>query len=241
MIDPDPHPPVHHARPPLVAVVDDDPDILDLVSLHLTKAGMKVKGFGDAEKFYRTLRQEVPDLVILDLMLPDSDGLEICRHLRGDKALSAIPVIMLTAKADEIDRVLGLEMGADDYITKPFSTKELIARVRAVLRRGKPREQGLGLERIEIDGLVIDAGRHEVLVGGVPADLTAVEFRILHLLASKVGWVFSRDNILDHLWGHDKAVTDRTVDVHVRHVREKLGDAAGMVKNVRGVGYKLEP
>jgi DNA-binding response OmpR family regulator len=182
LIDPDPQLPVH-TLPAVVAVVDDDPDILDLVSLHLTKAGMKVKGFADAEQFYRGLRKEVPDLVILDLMLPDSDGLEICRHLRGDKGFSVIPIIMVTAKADEIDRVLGLEMGADDYITKPFSTKELIARVRAVLRRGRPKNQDQNFERIEIDGLVIDVGRHEVLVGGVPADLTAVEFRIMNLLS----------------------------------------------------------
>jgi DNA-binding response OmpR family regulator len=227
-------------RPTLIAVVDDDPDILDLVSVHLTKEGMKVKAFLDAEEFYRALQKEIPDLVVLDLMLPDADGMQICRYLRTDKRFAAIPIIMLPAKAGEIDRVLGLEMGADDYVTKPFSMKELIARIRAVLRRSRPVKEE-DPERIEVDGLVIDSGKHQVMVGGNRVELTALEFRILHLLASKIGRVFSRDVILDHLWGHDKAVTDRTIDVHVRHLREKLGNTAHFIKNVRGIGYKLEP
>jgi DNA-binding response OmpR family regulator len=224
---------------PLVAVVDDDPDILELVSVHLKKAGMKVRPFSDAGPFYRFLRQDTPDLVILDLMLPDADGVEICKSLRREERFCAVPVIMLTARADEVDRVLGLEIGADDYITKPFSPKELVARIKAVLRRSRPQEQRM--PKVDIGGLLtIDLQRHEVTAGGERVDLTAVEFRILQFLASKTGWVFSRDSILDHLWGHDKVVSDRTVDVHVRHLREKLGRAAPLLKNVRGVGYKLE-
>jgi DNA-binding response OmpR family regulator len=224
---------------PLIAVVDDDPDILELVSVHLKKAGMKVRAFPDAGPFYSFLHQDTPDLVILDLMLPDADGIDICKSLRQEERSSAVPIIMLTARADELDRVLGLEIGADDYITKPFSPKELVARVKAVLRRSRPRERKM--EKVEIGGvLTIDLQRHEVVAGGAKVELTAVEFRILQFLASKKGWVFSRDTILDSLWGHDKIVSDRTVDVHVRHLREKLGPAAPLIKNVRGVGYKLE-
>ena len=226
-------------RIPLIAVVDDDPDILDLVSVHLKKAGMKVRPFPDSEPFHRFLHQDTPDLVILDLMLPDADGIDVCKALRREERFSAVPVIMLTARADEVDRVLGLEIGADDYITKPFSPKELVARVKAVLRRSRPQEHRM--QKVEIGGLLtLDLQRHEVFADGERVELTAVEFRILQFLASRTGWVFSRDSILDYLWGHDKVVSDRTVDVHVRHLREKLGPAAPLLKNVRGVGYKLE-
>ncbi len=231
--------PVPVARVPLVAVVDDDRDILELVSVHLLKSGMKVRGFLDAESFYRFLHQDMPDLVVLDLMLPDSDGIEICRFLRKEDPFTAVPVIMLTARADEVDKVLGLEIGADDYITKPFSPKEFVARIRAVLRRAQAGQ--VKTEVVRIGGLLkIDPGRHEVIVGGARLDMTAVEFRILQILASRPGWVFSRESILDQLWGHDRIVSDRTIDVHVRHLREKLASAAHLIKNVRGVGYKLE-
>jgi DNA-binding response OmpR family regulator len=228
-----------NSRVPLIAIVDDDPDILELLTVHLKKTGMKVRSFPDVEPFYRFLQQGTADLIILDLMLPGADGIEVCKSLRKEEKFSSVPVIMLTARADEVDRVLGLEIGADDYIIKPFSPKELVARVKAVLRRSRP--QGQKLQKVEIGGLLtIDLQRHEVAVGGTKVDVTAVEFRILQFLASRTGWVFSRDSILDHLWGHEKIVSDRTVDVHVRHLREKLGDASSLLKNVRGVGYKLE-
>ena len=166
-------------RTPLVAVVDDDPDILELVSVHLKRTGMKVREFADAESFYRSLSGEAPDLVLLDLMLPDADGMELCKFLRRHSRLSSVPVIMLTARADEVDRVLGLEIGADDYITKPFSPKELVARVKAVLRRAEPKttvEQG-----VEIGPLGIDLGRHLVTVEGRAVEVTPVEFRILEM------------------------------------------------------------
>jgi DNA-binding response OmpR family regulator len=221
----------------LIAVVDDEPDIVDLVSINLVKAGFEVKGFGDAEAFLRFLERHEPALVILDLMLPDMDGLEICKHLRQEKRWASMPIIMLTAKGEEADRVVGLELGADDYVTKPFSPRELSARVKAVLRR---KTEPMETREVEIGGtLKIDPDRYEVTVGGKRAELTPTEFKILALLASNRGRVLSRDRILDHLWGHEKAVVDRTVDVHIRNLRAKLGKAARLVRNVRGVGYKI--
>jgi DNA-binding response OmpR family regulator len=223
----------------LIAVIDDEPDILELVTLHLKKNRFRVREFSDAEAFYRFLHSEVPDLIILDLMLPDADGFEVCKHLRKTDKLAAIPIIMLTAKVTETDKILGLELGADDYVTKPFSPSELVARVKAVLRRKEPRREDA--ERIDIDGMLsLDLQRHEVSVKDRKIELTSTEFRILQMLASKKGWVFSREKILDYLWGSEKTVVDRTVDVHIKHLREKLGPAAKLIKNIRGVGYKLE-
>lgn len=222
----------------LIVLVDDEPDILELVSLHLKKSGFVVKGFEDAETFYRFIETHSPDLIILDLMLPDMDGLEICRYLKRKEVFSSIPIIMLTAKGEETDKILGLELGADDYVTKPFSPKELVARVKAVLRRQVQKEE---TKKIEIGGMVeIDLEKYEVKVTGKKIELTSTEFRILQLLASRKGLVFTRDNILDYLWGNEKAVIDRTVDVHIRHLRAKLGKAAHFIKNLRGIGYKLE-
>lgn len=222
----------------LIALIDDEPDIVELVSLHLRKAGFRVEGFSEARGFYRFLDRHAPDLILLDLMLPDADGLEICKFLRRKEGLSSVPVIMVTAKSDETDKILGLELGADDYITKPFSPKELVARVKAVLRRQRPAEE---TKRIEVGKLlIIDLERHEVQSEGKTIGLTSTEFKILKLLASKRGWVFTREQILDGLWGHDKIVVDRTIDVHIRNLREKLGSAAQLIKNIRGVGYKLE-
>ena len=222
----------------LIALVDDEPDILELASLHLKKSGFKVKEFPDAESFTTFLDTNIPDLIILDLMLPDTDGLEICKHLKRNDTFSSIPIIMLTAKGEETDKIIGLELGADDYVTKPFSPKELVARVKAVLRRNIPQED---TKKIEIGGiLTIDQDKYRVTVNDTQIELTSTEFRILQLLASRKGSVFTRDTILDYLWGEEKAVIDRTVDVHIRHLREKLGNAAHFIKNVRGIGYKLE-
>ena len=222
----------------LIAIVEDEPDIVELVSLHLRKAGYTVEGYPDARSFFSALRGRVPDLLILDLMLPDMDGFEVCKKLRASDEHGSMPIIMLTARIEETNRVLGLELGADDYVTKPFSPRELVARVRAVLRRKGPEavEKTISFG----DGLVINVAKHEVTVEGKQVILTPTEFRILHQLAAKPGWVFSRDQILDHLWGHEKIVVDRTVDVHIRNLRAKLGAAAKIIKNVRGMGYKLE-
>ena len=222
----------------LIAIVDDEPDILELVSLHLQRAGFRTNGFLKAENFLNFIKIEHPDLVVLDLMLPDADGLEICKELKKQAEYSHIPIIMLTAKGEETDKILGLELGADDYVTKPFSPKELVARVKAVLRRQKKEEEPAKLEVGDI--LTILPEKHEVYVGKKKIDLTSTEFKILHLLSSKRGWVFTRDQILDYLWGQEKAVVDRTVDVHIKHLREKLGKASRLIRNIRGVGYKLE-
>lgn len=221
-----------------VVIVDDEPDILELISLHLKRAGFHVQGFLDAESFYAFMNSSEPALIILDLMLPDADGIEVCKHLKTHDLWSAIPIIMLTAKAEETDKVLGLELGADDYVTKPFSPKELVARVKAVLRRPTVGEKA---RRLEVgDAVVIDEAKHEVKVSNKKVKLTSTEFKILCFLASKKGWVFTRNQILDHLWGDEKAVIDRTIDVHIKHLREKLGQASRYIKNVRGVGYKIE-
>jgi len=222
----------------LIAIIDDEPDILELVSLHLTKSGFKVKKFLNGENFFKFLSKEIPDLIILDLMLPDSDGIEICKYLKSNENFNSIPIIMLTALSSEVDRILGLEIGADDYVTKPFSPRELVARVKAVLRRRTEKQLS---SQIKIgDVLLIDFNKYKVYVENKEINLTSTEFRILKILAQKRGWVFTRDQILYHLWGHDKAVLDRTVDVHIKSLREKLGKAGEFIKSVRGVGYKIE-
>ncbi len=224
----------------LIAVVDDEPDIVELISLALEKAGFETVGFHDSASLLKFLEKRAPDLILLDLMLPDADGLDVCRFIKTKEEWSSIPIIMVTAKTEETDRVLGLELGADDYVTKPFSARELVARVKAVLRRQTP-PATLRLVKVN-NKLLIDLEKHEVEVEGRKVELTATEFRILSLLASRPGRVFTRSQILDHLWSHEKIVLDRTVDVHIKNLREKLGaPAASLIKNVWGVGYKLEP
>jgi DNA-binding response OmpR family regulator len=220
-----------------ITVLDDEPDILHLVTLHLEKAGYSVEGYTDVKGFMQSLNKQKPELIILDLMLPDADGFEICRTLKREPRFSALPIIILTAKGQETDKVTGLDLGADDYITKPFSPREFVARVRAVLRRSGHEEE----KTITIgDSLVIDPERFEVRSGQEFIPLTQAEFRILYLLASNRGRVFSREKILDHLWGTEKAVLDRTVDVHIKNLRDKLGGCGRLITNIRGVGYKLE-
>lgn len=223
----------------LIAVVDDEADIVELVSVNLSKAGFKVEGFYNANGLLNFIKKKTPDLIILDLMLPDADGFEVCKSLKSEDKYSGIPVIMLTAKGEEVDRVLGLEIGADDYVTKPFSTRELVARVKAVLRRGeKEKEPG---KSIKIGGEIeIFPQEYKVNVSGQEMELTSTEFRILLLLAKRKGWVFSRDQILDYLYEGDRIVFDRTVDVHIAHLREKLGKSGEFIKSIRGIGYKIE-
>jgi DNA-binding response OmpR family regulator len=223
--------------PPVIAALDDEADILELLKVNLQKAGYRFEGFQEADDLFRYLAREKPSLILLDLMLPDTDGLEVCRHIRRSEDLTGIPIIMLTARGDESDKVVGLELGADDYVTKPFSVKELVARIHAVLRRPG---SGEASRRIVVGALFIDLDKFEVMADGVKIDLTATEFKILQLLASRRGRVFTRNQILDHLWGREKAVIDRTIDVHIRNLREKLGGTAALIKNIRGVGYKIE-
>lgn len=222
-----------------VTLIEDEPDIAELISVHLEKAGYKVTVCVNGKDFLHFMEENTPDLVLLDLGLPDMDGLEICKEMRKRSDLSSLPIIIVTARNEEMDKVLGLELGADDYMTKPFSPKELVARVRALLRRHGPAEARP--DRIDISGVLqLDPVRHEITVRGRLVNLTITEFKILELLAAKKGWVFSREKILNHLWGQGKPAVKRTVDVHIRHLREKLGTDAKFIRNIRGVGYKVE-
>lgn len=222
----------------LIAIIDDEEDIAEVIAVNLKKAGYTPRTFADGKAFFRFLKTHAPALVILDLMLPDMDGLDICRQLKRDPAHTAVPVIMLSAKGEETDKLIGLELGADDYMTKPFSPKELVARVKVVLRRhstahGQPAGELGG-------GIRIDPERFSVTIDGKPVTLTTTEMKILQLLQSKRGYVFSREKILDHVWGDEKIVIDRTVDVHIKNLREKLGATGKLIINIRGIGYKLE-
>ena len=223
-----------------VLIVEDERDIRDLVLFHLEREGFQVSSASSGEEALRQVRHASPDLVLLDLMLPAMGGLEVCRKLRQDPATVALPIVMLTAKGDEVDRVLGLELGADDYIVKPFSPKELLARVRAVLRRAKPAP---GAAAIAIGALVIDPGTRTVTVQGAPLTLTHKEFELLSALADAHGRVLSREFLLDRVWGYSRAgeIESRTVDVHVRRLRVKLGPAGRRILTVKSVGYRLDP
>lgn len=220
-----------------VLVVDDEQDILDLVRYHLEREGYRVVGCRDGKSALDLVGRDNPDLVILDLLMPGVDGLEVCRRLRRD---SGIPIIMLTAKADEMDKVVGLELGADDYVTKPFSPRELVARVRAILRRGAstPEEKVL-----KVGDLTMDFARHQVTVKGREVSLTAKEMELLRALVEAKGRVLNRDFLLERVWGYGRAseIESRTVDVHVRRLREKLGADARRIITVKGVGYRFDP
>ena len=220
-----------------ILVIDDEKDLIELVRYNLEKEGFDVIGAPDGKAGLEVAREHRPDLILLDLMMPGMDGLEVCRRLREDARTAGIPVILLTAKATEADRVVGLEMGADDYVTKPFSPRELVARVKARLRRAAAATEDR--EILRRGDLVVDAGRHEVTWKGKPVVLTAAEFRILRFLAKSPGRVFGRSEILDGAFDRDAAVTDRTIDVHVMAVRKKLGKGGAMLETVRGFGYKL--
>jgi two-component system phosphate regulon response regulator PhoB len=220
-----------------ILVVDDEPDALELIKVNLTSAGLTVVTAEDGDTALKKARAVLPDLIILDLMLPEVDGLEVCKILRRDEATRDIPIIMLTAKASEIDRVLGLELGADDYVTKPFSPRELVLRVKALLRRSQSGEEIS--EHIRIGTLVVDVPRHAVRVQNKDVDLTATEFKLLTMLAQRRGRVLSREQLLRDVWEYDTAIDSRTVDTHMRRLREKLGPAARYLDTVRGVGYRF--
>jgi len=222
-----------------VFILDDEPDILELVSLNLKKAGFATRLFENAAPMLDAIRAQAPDLLVLDLMLPDIDGIEVCRILRANPRLIGLPIIMLTARAETDDRIFGLETGADDYLTKPFSPDELIARINALFRRKDWETEGNILE-ISPE-FRIDFNCHEVFIDHIRLDLTRTEFKLLQLLTRQPGRVYNRTQILDYLWGTDKIVIDRTIDVHVKHLREKIGRFGPYIRNIRGVGYKFEP
>jgi len=222
-----------------ILIVEDERDLIKLLKYNLEKEGFRVNYATDGSVALAEMRRDEPDLIILDLMLPGMDGLEICRQIRRHDKYAATPVLMLTARSEEADRVVGLELGADDYVTKPFSMRELVARVRALLRRHEPAPQRLTLQR---GPLSIDPAAHTVSIDGRPVELSALEFRLLHYLASHPGMVFSRDQLLDRVWGNDRTVTPRSVDVYVRRVREKIEpqpQQPAYVQTVHGVGYRF--
>ena len=221
-----------------VFIVEDEKDISSLIALHLRKTGFIVLEFANGNDFFNFLKKKIPDLIVLDLMLPDIDGIEICKYIKSEQLYKNIPVIILTAKAEETDKIIGLELGADDYITKPFSVRELIARIRNILKRYDSSQKDNVQKIGEI--LSINNDTYEVYVRNKKIHLTATEFNILKILLSKKGMVFSREKILDLLWQGQKAVIDRTIDVHIKKLREKLGEAGNLIKNVRGIGYKIE-
>jgi len=225
----------------LIFIIEDEAEIATLLKITLEKEKYKVRQFENATNFLSEVskKKEIPSLVILDLMLPDLDGFEVCKFLKRDDVYQKIPVIMLTAKSEEMDKVLGLEIGADDYITKPFSINELKARIKAVLRRQENVETQTQSIRM-IEGYKVDFNRLEVSKDGEKIELTTTEFKILDLLSKKRGWVYSREQIINYLWGHEKYPTERTIDVHINNLRKKLPDLNEKIVNVRGVGYKLE-
>jgi two-component system phosphate regulon response regulator PhoB len=222
---------------PKILVVDDEPEAVELVEFNLKQAGFDVAVAADGAEALKKARALMPNLIVLDLMLPEVDGLEVCKMLRRDSATAKVPIIMLTAKAAEIDRILGLELGADDYITKPFSPRELVLRIKRILQRGQAPDQEH--ERLKFGELMIDGPRHLVNWRGKKVDLTATEFKLLMLLAQRRGRVQSRDQLLRDVWDYQSAIDTRTVDTHMRRLREKLGAASKYLDTVRGVGYRF--
>jgi DNA-binding response OmpR family regulator len=220
-----------------ILVIDDEADLIELVRYNVEREGFDVIAATDGWSGLTIAKQHRPDLILLDVMMPGMDGLDVCRELRKDADTDRTPVIMLTARAAESDRVVGLELGADDYLTKPFSPRELVARVKAILRRTQ--YQGDATQAIRRGGLVVDPERHEVTWEGEPVSLTATEFRILQFLASRAGRVLSRDDIIDAALGRETAVFDRTIDVHITSIRKKLGKGGEQIETVRGFGYKF--
>ena len=221
-----------------ILVVDDEEDILELVRHNLSREGYQVVCAATGEKAVDKAHKEKPDLIVLDLMLPGIDGLQVARTLKADARTRLIPIIMLTAKGEEADIVTGLELGADDYITKPFSPRVLLARIRAVVRRHAKKTEDDG-SILEISGISIHPGRRSVTVDGQPVDLTYTEFQVLYYLAKRPGWVFTRSQIVDAVRGSDYPVTDRSVDVQIAGLRKKLGACGDYIETVRGVGYRF--
>lgn len=222
-----------------ILIIEDEEDIVELIRFNLIKNGYKIATALRGDEGLAAARAQAPDLILLDIMLPGLDGLEVCRELRRDSRTARVPIIMLTARAEESDLVAGLELGADDYVTKPFSPKVLVARVRAVLRRRR-QEPARADEVIRVKDLVINPGRHEVLAAGKPVELTFSEMRILRLLAARPGWVFNRDQIVLAVHGEAYPVTDRAVDVQIVGLRKKLGSRARYIETIRGMGYRFQ-
>lgn len=223
-----------------ILVVEDDPDIQELVCYNLQQAGLETIAVEGGEAAIDRLEVETVEMIVLDLRLPGMDGLEVCRWLKQQPQLREIPVLMLTARAEEVDRIVGLELGADDYVVKPFSPRELVLRVRAVLRRAEGRDDDADGDRIQAGPLLIDAEGHQVFMDGKLLELTTIEFKLLKTLAQRRGRVQTRDELLNVVWGYEYGGYARTVDTHVRRLREKLDAASSLVETVRGVGYRFK-
>jgi DNA-binding response OmpR family regulator len=221
-----------------ILVVDDEPDALEVLGFKLREAGFSPTFAADGVKALAAVRVEKPDLIVLDLMLPELDGTEVCKILRRDPATVSIPIVMLTAKAAEMDRVLGLELGADDYVTKPYSPRELVLRIRKLLKRAQTVEDGG--DQLRVGPLEIDVPAHEARVDSKPITLTATEFNLLLVLARRRGRVQTRERLLQDVWGYETAIDTRTVDTHMRRLREKIGPAAELIETIRGVGYRFK-
>jgi DNA-binding response OmpR family regulator len=217
-----------------ILIIEDENDVADLLEMGLRKAGFKTTTAVDGVTGLQKARDNRPDFIVLDLMLPKMSGLEVCRILKGDAGTAHIPILMLTAKAEEVDRIVGLEFGADDYVTKPFSPREVTLRIRAILRRGEKPE-----ETLQAGAISIDPGRHQVRVSGKRVHLTSLEFKLLRTLIQRRGRVQDRDKLLNDVWGYESVIDTRTVDTHVRRLREKLGKAGNAIETVRGFGYRL--
>ena len=225
-----------------ILVVDDEKDIVELLQYNLEKEGYKISTVFSGEQCLENIKTELPDLILLDLMLPEIDGLDVCKILKSNSRTSNIPIIMLTAKGEETDIVLGLELGADDYITKPFKIRELLARVKAVLRRTKNNISPSLKEKeiIKFNDLVIDSIKHQVTLKDQLLNLTSTEFKLLKFLASHPGKVFTREQLLNQVWAEDSFIVDRAVDVHIRRLRQKLLTYSDYIITIRGVGYRFK-
>jgi|TARA_B110000971_G_scaffold57848_1_gene59016 two-component system phosphate regulon response regulator PhoB len=222
-----------------ILIIEDEPDIRTTLEYNLRKDGFDVIGVGSLGEARAAINSSSFSMILLDLMLPDGSGLDLCREIKGNKELSSTPIIILTAKDDEVDKVVGFELGADDYVTKPFSVRELILRIKAVLKRGvAPKAELVEVER-QFGDLTIDVDSHEVFVNSVQVTLTALEFRLLKQLVDRRGRVQSRDQLLSDVWGYSSDVTTRTVDTHIKRLREKLGTMGKYIQTIRGVGYKF--
>ncbi len=225
-------------KPRKILIVDDEPDVADLVAYHLRAKGYQVETVNDPTASIGAARSFLPDLLILDIMMPDLNGMQICRIIRADPRLQQVPIIFLTAKAEENDRISGFETGCDDYICKPFSTKELVLRVQSILRRVSD-EAPAEAKHLQAGQIVLDIERHEVTLHGRPVELTATEFKLLRLLMERRGRVQTREHLLINVWNYETEIETRTVDTHVRRLREKLGSEADWIETIRGVGYRM--
>lgn len=220
-----------------ILVADDEPDVLNLVSINLKNAGYNVIKAEDGLAALNQARETNPSLIVLDLMLPEMSGLEVCKVLKKDTQTASIPIIMLTAKAEEVDRIVGLELGADDYMTKPFSPRELVLRIKSVMRRAAGTTESA--DHLKLGDITVDRSRYEVSIKGKAVEFTATEFKLLALLMERRGRVQSRDTLLNDVWGYESVIDTRTVDTHIRRLREKLGQAADCIETIRGFGYRI--